>query len=101
MPSLRRGTRGKADHWKTGFYYIALGANVPIALGFVDYKERTVGIGPSLYPSGDIHADFEQIRSFYASKTGRHPHTAGRNQNPSRIIGYTSWKPIFEESYAH
>jgi 1-acyl-sn-glycerol-3-phosphate acyltransferase len=71
------GTRGKADHWKTGFYYIALGAGVPVALGFVDYKERTVGIGPSLYPSGDINADFEQIRSFYASKTGRHPHLQG------------------------
>jgi 1-acyl-sn-glycerol-3-phosphate acyltransferase len=74
------GTRGKADHWKTGFYYIALGAGVPIALGFVDYKERTVGIGPSLQPSGDIHADFEQIKSFYAGKTGRHPHLQGETR---------------------
>jgi 1-acyl-sn-glycerol-3-phosphate acyltransferase len=71
------GTRGKADHWKTGFYYIALGAGVPIALGYIDYKEKVVGIGPTINPSGDIQADFAQIRNFYASKTGRHPHLQG------------------------
>ena len=71
------GTRGKADHWKTGFYYIAQGAGVPIALGFVDYKDKVVGIGPTIYPSGDIHADFDQIKTFYAGKTGRHPHLQG------------------------
>jgi len=71
------GTRGKADHWKTGFYYIAQGAGVPIALGFVDYKYKVVGIGPTIYPSGDIHADFDQIKTFYAGKTGRHPHLQG------------------------
>jgi 1-acyl-sn-glycerol-3-phosphate acyltransferase len=71
------GTRGRADHWKTGFYYIAQGAGVPIALGFVDYKDKVVGIGPTIYPSGDIHADFTQIKEFYAGKTGRHPHLQG------------------------
>ena len=71
------GTRGKADHWKTGFYYIAQGAGVPIALGFVDYKDKIVGIGPTIYPSGDIHADFTQIKAFYAGKTGRYPHLQG------------------------
>ena len=71
------GTRGKADYWKTGFYYIAQGAGVPIALGFVDYKDKVVGIGPTIYPSGDIHADFNQIKTFYAGKTGRYPHLQG------------------------
>jgi 1-acyl-sn-glycerol-3-phosphate acyltransferase len=71
------GTRGRADHWKTGFYYIAHGAGVPIALGFVDYKEKVVGIGPTIIPSGDIHADFDQIKTFYAGKTGRYPHLQG------------------------
>ena len=71
------GTRGRADHWKTGFYYIAQGAGVPIALGFVDYKEKVVGIGPTIVPSGDIHADFAQIKAFYAGKTGRYPHKQG------------------------
>lgn len=71
------GTRGRADHWKTGFYYIAQGAGVPIALGFVDYKEKVVGIGPTIVPSGDIHADFAKIKAFYGGKTGRYPHKQG------------------------
>lgn len=71
------GTRGRADYWKTGFYYIAQGAGVPIALGFVDYKDKVVGIGPTIYPSGDIQADFVQIKAFYAGKTGRNPHLQG------------------------
>ena len=71
------GTRGKADYWKTGFYYIALGAGIPIALGFVDYKEKVVGIGPTIHPSGDIRADFAQIKTFYAGKTGRYPELQG------------------------
>lgn len=72
------GTRDKADYWKTGFYYIALGANVPVALGFIDFEKKTVGIGPHFYPSGDIHADFERhIRPFYADKKGMYPQKQG------------------------
>ena len=71
------GTRGKADHWKTGFYYIALGANVPIALGFIDSRTKTVGIGPAFMPSGDLQADFEVIKAFYAGKTGLRPARQG------------------------
>jgi 1-acyl-sn-glycerol-3-phosphate acyltransferase len=71
------GTRGKADYWKTGFYYIALGAGVPIALGFIDYGERVVGIGPCLYPSGDIQTDFVRLNEFYGGVTGRHPEKQG------------------------
>lgn len=71
------GSRGKTSHWRTGFYYIALGANVPIALGYIDYPSQVVGIGPSLWPSGDIQADFAQIRSFYSGKVGRYPEKQG------------------------
>ena len=71
------GTRRKTGHWKTGFYYIALGANVPIALGFVDYEKKVVGIGPKLYPTGDIQADFIEIKNFYTTITGRHPELQG------------------------
>ena len=71
------GTRSKADYWKTGFYYIALGAKVPIALGYIDYAERTVGIGPNFYPSGDMEADFLLIRAFYTNKIGKHPERQG------------------------
>jgi 1-acyl-sn-glycerol-3-phosphate acyltransferase len=71
------GTRGKAEYWKTGFYYIALGAGVPIAMGFVDYRQKVVGIGPTIFPSGDIHADFAPIKAFYIKKTGRRPELQG------------------------
>jgi 1-acyl-sn-glycerol-3-phosphate acyltransferase len=71
------GSRGKTSHWRTGFYYIALGADVPIALGFIDYPSRVIGIGPSLLPSGDIQADFSKIKAFYDGKTGRYPERQG------------------------
>jgi 1-acyl-sn-glycerol-3-phosphate acyltransferase len=67
------GTRKKTDYWKTGFYYIALGAKVPILLAYLDYPGKRVGIGPVFFPSGDIEADFILIREFYADKVGFHP----------------------------
>jgi 1-acyl-sn-glycerol-3-phosphate acyltransferase len=66
------GTRRVAGYWKTGFYYMALGAAVPIVMGYVDYRRRIVGFGPSFMPSGDIYADFEILRQFYAQMTGKH-----------------------------
>ncbi|HKQ92806.1 MAG TPA: lysophospholipid acyltransferase family protein [Blastocatellia bacterium] len=71
------GTRSKVSHWKTGFYYIALGAEIPISMGFIDYKRKVVGIGPTLYPTGDIEADMEVIRNFYATVTAKYPDKAG------------------------
>ncbi|MBO0724601.1 MAG: lysophospholipid acyltransferase family protein [Blastocatellia bacterium] len=70
------GTRGKVNHWKTGFYYIALGAETPIAMGFIDYKRKAVGVGPTLYPTGDIEADMEIIRNFYVNVTAKYPDQA-------------------------
>jgi len=72
------GTREKADYWRTGFYYIALGAGIPIAMAFVDYENRVVGIGPSLTPCGDIRADFEIIKKFYTGIQGKHPKRQGK-----------------------
>jgi 1-acyl-sn-glycerol-3-phosphate acyltransferase len=71
------GTRGKSEYWKTGFYYIAQGARVPIALGYVDYAHKIGGIGASLQPSGDIQVDMLPIARFYAGITGRHPQLQG------------------------
>lgn len=71
------GTRSKSKYWRTGFYYIALGAEIPIALGFIDYKKKLVGIGPSFYPTGDIYSDFSGIQEFYAEMTGKYPHKQG------------------------
>jgi 1-acyl-sn-glycerol-3-phosphate acyltransferase len=71
------GTRSKVSYWKSGFYYIALGAEVPIAMAFIDYKRKTSGVGPTLYPTGDIEADMEVIRNFYANVTAKYPDKAG------------------------
>lgn len=67
------GTRGKVTHWKTGFYYIAVGANVPIALAYLDFKRKTGGIGRMFYPTGDLEADMAEIQKFYAGITGKNP----------------------------
>ena len=67
------GTRNRATHWKSGFYHIACGARVPIACAFLDYRRRVGGIGPVLRPSGDLAADMESIRAFYAGIAGKFP----------------------------
>ncbi len=74
---MPEGTRSKVDRWKTGFYYIAHGANVPIALAYFDYKNKKYGVGKTIEPSGDIHADFEVIKQFYLGKTGCNPELMG------------------------
>jgi 1-acyl-sn-glycerol-3-phosphate acyltransferase len=59
--------------WRSGFYRIAQSAGLPIALAFVDGPTKTVGFGPTVQPSGDLAADMEVIRAFYADKQGIHP----------------------------
>ncbi len=67
------GTREKASYWKTGFYHIAKGADVPIVMGFIDYARKGGGIGPTLIPTGDIEFDMQKIRFFYDKITGKIP----------------------------
>lgn len=72
------GTRSKTDYWRTGFYYIAHGANVPIVMAFLDYSSKTGGFGPSIKTSGDIEKDLEKMGRFYAGVRGKYPHNHGR-----------------------
>ncbi len=67
------GTRSRTKKWKTGFYHIAKGANIPIALGFLDYRRKVGGIGPLIYPTGNIEADMKSIRAFYDNVTAKYP----------------------------
>lgn len=71
------GTRKRTEYWKTGFYYMALAAKVPVALGYLDYPKKRVGIGKMMHPSGDIEADFDILRTFYADTKGKYPHQHG------------------------
>jgi 1-acyl-sn-glycerol-3-phosphate acyltransferase len=74
---LPEGTRKRTSYWKSGFYHIARGANVPIALGFADYKRKVGGIGRVFLPSGDIDADMTIIREFYSGIEGKRPDQFG------------------------
>lgn len=67
------GTRSQSRHWKTGFYYIALGAQVPIVLGYMDFAQKRSGLGEALMPTGDIDADMALIKAFYAPFKGKNP----------------------------
>ena len=65
------GTRGKTRHWKTGFYFIALQAQVPIVLAYMDYERKVAGLGPEFMPTGDVERDMAEIKRFYAGIKGR------------------------------
>ena len=67
------GTRKLNPYWKKGFYYIALKAKVPIALGILDYEKKEIGIGKIFKPSGNINEEFGMIEDFYRGNVGKHP----------------------------
>jgi len=66
------GTRS-GDGWKSGFYRIARAADLPVTLGYVDRTTMTTGLGPTLRLTGDVRADMDVIRAFYADKAGVRP----------------------------
>jgi 1-acyl-sn-glycerol-3-phosphate acyltransferase len=65
------GTRSKTRHWKTGFYYIAHSAQVPIVMAYMDYAAKRSGLGPLFEPTGDVEADMAQIKAFYQPFKGK------------------------------
>lgn len=70
QPELRiliapEGTRAKTKGWKSGFYYMADGAKVPLVLAFVDYPNKRGGIGKIMPTSGNFEADMQTIMAFY------------------------------------
>jgi len=73
------GTRSKVRYWKTGFYYIATGAGVPIVLAYMDYERKLSGLGPVFHPSGDLEADMARIQDFYAPFKGRNAAQSGKH----------------------
>ena len=65
------GTRSKTRYWKTGFYWIAHTAQVPIVMAYMDYERKLSGLGPVFTPTGDIEADMVKIKAFYAQFKGK------------------------------
>jgi 1-acyl-sn-glycerol-3-phosphate acyltransferase len=66
------GTRS-GNGWKSGFYRIAREAGLPVTLGYVDRTTMTTGLGPTIRLTGDVRADMDRIRAFYADKAGVNP----------------------------
>ena len=72
------GSRKKVVPWKTGFYHIAVGADVPILMVTVDPQAKRIGVGPTFSPSGDYKADMaEHIRPVYAQFADKYPDNFG------------------------
>lgn len=67
------GTRARTDYWKSGFYYIAKSANVPLICGYLDYEKKTAGLGPVLSVSSSVKDDMDRLRIFYKDKVGKYP----------------------------
>jgi 1-acyl-sn-glycerol-3-phosphate acyltransferase len=67
------GTRKKVDQWKTGFYYIASGAGVPIVPVSFDYSKRVIMIHSSFSPTGNLEQDLAALQSLFSSKMAKHP----------------------------
>lgn len=68
------GTRSYLDHWKSGFYHIAVNANVPVVTAFLDTRTKTIGWGPSFIMTDNKHKDLENIAKFFSDKRGFKPH---------------------------
>jgi len=84
------GTRSKAEYWKTGFYYIALEAKVPIAFGVIDAGKKEIGIFGWFEPTGNREEDFAKIIDYFKDKRGLKP------QNQAEIKFRPERKPAIE-----
>lgn len=67
------GTRKKVDDWRTGFYYIAKSANVPIIMFTLDFKNKQNHFSEPFYPTNDKESDFKYIRGFFKDVVGKIP----------------------------
>lgn len=77
------GTRTRREYWKSGFYHMAHGAGVPVVPGFLDYEGKRAGFGEPIFLTGDMRADMDRLRAFYADKRGRFP----ENETTVRLRG--------------
>lgn len=72
------GTRAYQKYWKPGFYQIAMATRLPLYLGYGDYAKKEIGLSKDpIFVSGNVKADMDKIRAFYADKTAKHPDRVG------------------------
>jgi len=73
---MPEGTRSYREFWRSGFYYLAGEAGVPLVAGYIDYKTKTLGWGPLTQLSGNPEQDLAQLNEFYADIQGKFPEKA-------------------------
>lgn len=73
MTMAPEGTRKKVEQWRTGFYYIAKAANVPILMFTLDFENKQNKISEPFYPTDDMEADFKFMKAFYKGVKGKIP----------------------------
>ena len=67
------GTRSKVDKWKTGFYYVAKKANIPIVLAFIDFKNKCLGSDKIIYDLENFQKVMADIQDYYKNCNGKYP----------------------------
>ena len=65
------GTRKKVDKWKTGFYFIAKGAGVPVVMATLDFGNKYIKVSEPFYPTNNKDKDFEFMRGFFKNVKGK------------------------------
>jgi len=73
MTMAPEGTRKKVEEWRTGFYYIAKAANVPIIMYTLDFGKKENRFSEPFYPTGDKAADFKFMKAYYKGVVGKVP----------------------------
>lgn len=73
MAMSPEGTRKKVDKWRTGFYYIAKEAKVPILMFTLDFEHKQNKISEPFYPTDDMEADFKFMKNFFKGVKGKIP----------------------------
>ena len=91
------GTRSHVDYWKSGFYHIARGADVPVVLSYLDVSKKVGGVGPALELTGDFGADMDKIREFYSGMQGFRPENIGvirlREEDVEAVVDHDGTGP--------
>ncbi|WP_439133076.1 1-acyl-sn-glycerol-3-phosphate acyltransferase [Polaribacter sp.] len=67
------GTRKKVTEWKTGFYYIAKGANVPIVMATLDFENKQIQFSEPYYTTANKTQDFAHFKGFFLNVKGKNP----------------------------
>jgi 1-acyl-sn-glycerol-3-phosphate acyltransferase len=83
------GTRGYHEHWRSGFYRVAVQADVPVALVYFDFAEKVVGFDRFIHLSGDADADMAVIAEYLGHRRGKRPELAGPIRLPPEKGGKT------------